>query len=359
MMKSQVLKILIISFLIIIFIIPVKGQDVNFSQFYNNPIYYNPGLAGISTGMNIRAQYRKLWPRINSEFRTCNLTIDVEEINVSGGLGLIATSGSDNGGLIKTTKIGGVYSYRLIVIPREFIVQVGFEAAYIEKQIDYSGLVFSDQLDPVLGDVYESGFKSQGSDKVIYPDFSVGFVSRFNLGKRSGRKPATTNTFGAAFHHITQPNESYIGLDSRLPIKTTIHFNSIIPLRYNHDKEIKFAPALIYERQADLETFTGGLNVVKNPIYMGLWLRNKNLLLENKNYDALVVMLGINTVINNSTILRIGYSYDITVSKLRTATAGSHEITLNFELKNFKLFSDRTPSFKRKSFSNKVCFDKF
>lgn len=357
-MKTRIVKFLACLIFAAIFIEPTSAQDANFSQFYNNPIYYNPAFAGISTGMNIRTQYRKLWPRLNSNFRTCNLTIDVEEINVSGGLGMIASSGSEGQGLIKSTKIGGLYSYRILVIPREFIIQVGFEASCVEKHVDYNGFVFSDQLDPVFGNINETSFQS-GASKVVYPDFTTGALARFNVGKRKRGKPRMTNTIGFAFHHITQPNESILGLNSKLPIKSVFHANSVIPLRYDHDKEILFAPAMIYERQATMETFTAGINVVKNPVYMGLWMRNRNFMFSNTKHDALVVMLGINTQINNGSVLRVGYSYDITVSKLRTATAGSHEITVTMELNRFKLFNHSVPSMKRRGKQNNKCFNRF
>ncbi|MCF8297869.1 MAG: PorP/SprF family type IX secretion system membrane protein [Saprospiraceae bacterium] len=358
-MKTRIVKILSCLIFAIIFIKPSPGQDANFSQFYNNPIYYNPAFAGISSGMKIRTQYRKLWPRINSNFSACNLTLDVEEINVSGGLGMIASSGREGQGLIQNTQIGGIYSYRILVIPREFIIQVGFEASCIEKHIDYSSFIFSDQLDPVFGNINETSFQSGGNDKVVYPDFTTGAVARFNLGKRRKGKPRMTNTVGAAFHHITQPNESLLGLNSKLPMKTVVHANSVIPLRYSNNKEILFAPAMIYEHQADMETFTAGLNVVKNPIFMGLWMRNRNYMLSNINYDALVVMLGINTPLSSGSVLRVGYSYDITVSKLRASTAGSHEITVSLELNSFKLFNSSVPSLRQRGKQNNKCFNKF
>lgn len=334
----------------------VIGQDPNFSQFYNNPLYYNPALSGINSGLNINTQYRVLWPRINSDFRTFNFTIDVEEINVSGGLGIIASSWNEGNGFIKSTKFGGTYSYRFIVIPRQFIIQTGFEASYIEKGVDYSKLVFSDQLDPVYGNVNPSSFQTSGFEKVKYPDFSTGVVGRFNAGKRSNGKPATTSTIGVAFHHVTTPNESFNGMVSNLPMKTVIHANSIIPVKFRNNSELKLAPAVIYEKQGPTETFTGGINVVKDPIFIGLWTRNKNFFLTQNRFDALIAMVGINTMYNDDVKIRFGYSYDITVSKLRTSSAGSHEVTISIEFGEFKLSGSRKGSVKQIAKGNIKCY---
>ena len=42
-----------------------------------------------------------------------------------------------------------------------------------------------------------------------------------------------------------------------------------------------------------------------------------------RNHDAILLLLGF-----SSKYVRFGYSYDITISKLSTAAAGSHELNL-------------------------------
>ncbi|HXC06076.1 MAG TPA: type IX secretion system membrane protein PorP/SprF, partial [Bacteroidia bacterium] len=51
----------------------------------------------------------------------------------------------------------------------------------------------------------------------------------------------------------------------------------------------------------------------KGPIVVGLWYRNA---------DAFIVLLGI-----DRGTFRIGYSYDVTMSRLTNSTAGSHELS--------------------------------
>ena len=59
----------------------------------------------------------------------------------------------------------------------------------------------------------------------------------------------------------------------------------------------------------------------KGSLVGGLWYRNR---------DAFIILLGI-----QSEIVKIGYSYDMTVSKLSVASGGSHEVslTVTFECK--------------------------
>ncbi|MEZ4739977.1 MAG: type IX secretion system membrane protein PorP/SprF [Flavobacteriales bacterium] len=67
------------------------------------------------------------------------------------------------------------------------------------------------------------------------------------------------------------------------------------------------------------------------PFFAGLWYRGlpvfKKYALGYMNNDAIAVLVG--TIIED---LRIGYSYDITISRLATAGGGAHGITIGYEL---------------------------
>ena len=60
-----------------------------------------------------------------------------------------------------------------------------------------------------------------------------------------------------------------------------------------------------------------GLYVDHGPIMAGVWYRSK---------DAFIALIGFQT-----DHVKFGYSYDVTTSKLTTATAGSHEISLTLQ----------------------------
>jgi len=62
----------------------------------------------------------------------------------------------------------------------------------------------------------------------------------------------------------------------------------------------------------------------KGPIIGGLWYR------VGSNSDSFIALLGF-----QAGILKFGYSYDITISKLSNKTAGSHEFStgLQFDCK--------------------------
>ena len=60
-MKEKYFLILII---IILSIEGLKGQDPHFSQYYANPLYLNPALAGSQICPRLAFNFRSQWPSI-------------------------------------------------------------------------------------------------------------------------------------------------------------------------------------------------------------------------------------------------------------------------------------------------------
>ena len=109
--------------------------------------------------------------------------------------------------------------------------------------------------------------------------------------------------------------------NSNTPIRYTIHLGSEIKLgsksRFNNATSI--LPNIIYQYQNGFQEINIGTYVKYSNFTFGTWFRNK---------DAFILSLGINT--GN---FKIGYSYDVTVSKLNNGVSGgSHEVSLGLNL---------------------------
>ena len=52
------------------------AQDPECSQFYANPLYLNPALAGVTICPKANANYRNQWPGIGKSFITYNVSYD-------------------------------------------------------------------------------------------------------------------------------------------------------------------------------------------------------------------------------------------------------------------------------------------
>lgn len=335
------------------------SQDANFSQFYYNPVYFNPALVGINNDLEVRSSFRQHWPGLNGGFSNSTLSADFYEPIVMGGLGAQMISSFDNGGMVKNHAANFSYAYRLPLIRNKMFLQMGLQAGVVYKKMNCDNLVFSGQLDPIYGDMYTSSFCNTDFAPVIYPDFATGAALVFNINKNYSGRAAATNTIGVAFHHLTRPNESFVGQDARLPVRTVVHMQSIIPIAKGRKDVMMLAPALIYERQGTFENTTFGMNAILDPLIVGLWVRNENLKLQKEKFTSLILMVGMTIFDQTKYKMQVTYSYDINASRLQTATSGSHEIGIRYSSQNFKLSKKKKPSLKSRARSNKHCYNSF
>jgi hypothetical protein len=89
--------------------------------------------------------------------------------------------------------------------------------------------------------------------------------------------------------------------------------------------------AFNYRSQDKYDQLDLGGYFERAPFYAGLWYRGIPVLKRYDegyaNNDAVAVLVGL--LVND---LRVGYSYDITISRLATHSGGAHEITLGYEI---------------------------
>jgi type IX secretion system PorP/SprF family membrane protein len=280
------------------------AQDPEFSQFYAAPLYLNPAFAGSVRCPRITMNYRNQWPAILGQFTTYDVEYDQYVSSLSGGIGIMAWKDNAGSGTISTTNFSGIYSYQMN-LSREFTINAGFQASYMQKNLDWSKLTFGDEIDPRYGFIYTTQeVAPQGKSSFL--DLSAGILGY-------------TNEFygGVAVAHLTQPNEGFISANTPLPMKITAHFGAMIPMDDSRRNTSYISPNILFVQQQNFQQINLGLYVERGPLVGGLWYRFG---------DAIIALIGIQT---NG--LKIGYSYDITVNKLSNATGGAHEISLSYQ----------------------------
>lgn len=314
------------------------AQDPTFTQFYANRTYINPAYAGADLGLRFNFNYRNLWTAVPGDFSTYSGGVDIGDPNLFGGIGFLAVAGNEGEGQLQTQRYSLMYSYRLIVIPRTFDLHFGLDAAYMRKEIkDWEAFIFSDQLHPVYGNINPSDVQRPDRLRVEMPDFNAGMLARFNIrasggGRLSSRKQIA-NTLGFAAHHITQPNESLTGRTEKMPIKFVGHYSMLVSLSKSRSRNpFYLSPNVMYEHQRTLSSLNVGMYMLRAPLMFGVWYRNQ-FRFEADDTDALMFNIGVRgTNRDKSFMYQIGYSYDLTLSKLAGSTSGSHEIVAIIEL---------------------------
>ena len=58
------------------------AQDPTFTQFYSNPVYLNPALAGSYGCPRISMNYRNEWPQLTGNYVTYSAAYDLSLIHI-------------------------------------------------------------------------------------------------------------------------------------------------------------------------------------------------------------------------------------------------------------------------------------
>ncbi|HYG20298.1 MAG TPA: type IX secretion system membrane protein PorP/SprF [Ohtaekwangia sp.] len=294
----------------------IYAQDVQFSQYYQAPLYLNPAFTGITEGHRLVANHRIQWPGLPQAFATYSVSYDVYSENLRSGFGIMAMNDRMGSAGWQSTAVQGLYSYK-IKLSENLVFSPGLSFGYGSNGLDRSkvrladGLQYDGQsLDPELYHL----------EKQQYFDFTSGFVL---YSKRAW--------LGASFAHMNRPNLSVTDGDSRLPMKTTIHGGMRINFIRSRRAHLPYlTPSFIYKIQGPLwSQLDLGMNFHVDPVAVGIWYRGKPFSKDagnNIDQDAVIFFTGL--YLKN---LTVGYSYDFTISKLRSHAGGAHEISIMYE----------------------------
>ena len=310
-----------------LFCLNLAAQDPVFSQFYAAPIQLSPAFAGNTLEPRITLNYRNEWPTYTNEFAYVTYAASYEQFlePMNSAVGLMVMTDNAGGGIWKTNKFSATYGYRLQVT-RDFFVKFGVEAGVTQSSLDWTLLTFPDQLHPLNGDTDPSGnpylteeIRPLNTSRTYF-DISTGLL-------------AYSSTFyvGLSAKHLNTPDETILGIDDNinggLPVRFNLHAGLQIPLHAGNNKKRGsfISPNVMLIRQGDFGQINAGAYMGFGMFFGGLWYRHAW-----SNPDAAIVLIGY-----QQGILKIGYSYDYTVSRLAVGNpGGSHEISITFNFDN-------------------------
>ena len=301
----------------------VKAQDPHFSQFFASPLTLNPALTGKFDGtLRVAGNYRNQWPAFNNVYTTYTASVDfgIMKENLpdydTWGIGIMALNDEAGGGVLKNTYLGVSTSYHKALDEDGFQqLGIGFQGTYGQKRLDIRALKFTDMLTPfgftgVTAEIFDNN-----NLNINYLDVNAGIIYT-----------ASTNDYnnfyiGASMYHINRPKESFMGGNWNISTRTTLNAGGYFPVS---DILTLHASGIHQLQNKATETVIGGALSAsidpesENPsnVYLGSWYRFK---------DALIPYIGL-----EFGGLRIGASYDINTSSLKTGSQsrGGMEISL-------------------------------
>ncbi len=327
---------LFISILILCFLFQAKAQDPVFSMFYLNKIALNPAYTGINRDLQFSVLNRLQWTGLPGKMNTTNASLDVACPKSRLGFGLMFMN--DVAGDAFLTKnqanfslaahIPGRYprnSALKFLRGRKYIFSAALQYGIAQKRVDWNNLVFTDQLDEILGIVRPSNAPIGAAEVTnLVHDLGAGLLFRSEISRRS-----SYISIGVAGYHLNSPVESFYGTEVTVPMRFSGHLfvNFRISGKFSNKIPIYLTLGGKYDHQQTLQTMqTGGTFTFGKNFLLGLWYRNQTFNIPNINTDAAVI-----NMVYSTKFMSFGYSYDLTVSQLGVSQSqGTHEFGVSF-----------------------------
>lgn len=297
------------------------AQDQQFTQFYAVPTYVNPAFAGASVQSRVAMQYRNQWAAIPGGFNSFNAAYDQYLPNLNSGVGMLVHYDRAGSGALRTTGAHFQYAYEAR-IKRNWFFRPALQFGYVNKAIDFDRLTFYDQM---IRDGDQQSIEWGTVRPTSYFDMAAGLLT---YGPKFW--------FGVSAFHGNSPDVSfYERTEAPLARKVSAHGGLRVRLKGNSlmklDHYMVFAAN--YQAQQMYDQLDVGFYYEMQPMVLGVWYRGlpaKSNRYGYANHDAVAILLGF-----QASRYKIGYSYDITVSKLGIgSSAGSHEISLVYQWSN-------------------------
>ncbi len=290
------------------------AQDPIFSQFYAMPLQLNPAFAGSAGAPRAGLAYRNQWAGFNSAYRTYAVAYDQSFDRLNSGIGFNVVGDNAGDGIFKTNTFSAAYAYRLKI--SDFIaLKLGLEMGVHQVNLNWDKLLFPDQIDDVNGFVYNT--------EEIRPDAT----NRSELDISSGLLILSKKFYlGLGLQHLNTPNQSVLRIKNNLvpglPIRYTVHGGTEwIVKRGNKGQEPSFvSPNFLFVAQGPYKQLNVGAYASLGPVFAGTWFRHTF-----RNSDAVILLAGFRTG-----PIKVGISYDATISALANNAGSTFELTLGF-----------------------------
>ncbi|MEI6060734.1 MAG: PorP/SprF family type IX secretion system membrane protein [Bacteroidota bacterium] len=292
----------------------IQAQDVVYTQFYANPIYLNPALAGSKLDQRLTLNYRNQWPNVKKGYVSYCAAWDKQFDKLSGGLGVIVTSDIGGDGMYNRLSANGIYSYRFHA-SRNIVINAALQVGYLQYRLDWDKVVFGDQIDIHTGSL-------EPTMEYMPAKLNIGNVD-FSAGVLGGYKESLY--FGLAVNHLSRPDMAfYDGAENKVQLRWTLHSGVLIDFFQGMQGEdlrnFSISPNIIYVQQGNFRQVNAGMYLNLFPYVIGAWMRHTI-----GNPDAIILLLGF-----QQKDYKIGYSYDCTLSRLSPKSGGAHEISLAY-----------------------------
>lgn len=294
-------KLLILSFIFASCASFAQQLHLNTNYLFN-PFLLNPGITGTAKDyIPIQINFRKQWAGFPGSPTTQSVSCH-SEVHESFGFG--GNVFNDNSGPSRRTGVNVSGSYHLkLTGDKSKMIGMGMGLSMTQHLIDVNQLNTYLPDDPTV----MAGYNNQ-----LVPDANIGFYYQWKPGAYVGL---------SAFN-LLQDRRDLFDFEDRLnnPLVRTYYLMAGYDIDAEGEIDYKVATLIEAIETGTVQFDVSALAVYKNITWLGFGYRN---------LDAVSAMIG--AQIGH---VKLGYSYDFTLSQIRKYSSGSHEIFLELQLYN-------------------------
>lgn len=309
------------------------SQDIHFSQFDASPMSLNPALTGVmDLNFRVSNNYKNQWSSVAAPYSTLAFGYDMNILKNRDkstyiGLGLYAFNDKAGKSQLTNTEVNMAVS-AIQVIDEHNNLSAGLQAGYAQKSINLSQLTWDNQFN---GNNFDPALPTRElnySEKKNYIDVSAGGL--WDHQKSDALKLVT----GVAYFHANKPDKSFNeNLKDPLSPKLVLHHKTEVRLRHMDNLPDRYiVPKILFMKQgAHQELFLGAFvkMVVQTASRYTNWRNEVTMDLGAFYRKGDAIIAATNIDYGN---IRMGISYDVNISKLKTASTynGGIEFSLSY-----------------------------
>lgn len=323
------------------------AQDPFFTHFFNNESAYNPALTGYKGAMTFQSRYKTQWAGLNVRpFRSAAATL---EESVPCGLfdyGLNMGFDEEGAGMFRTFDLG--FRFAAYVVPtgssKALVsnIRIGGGFQWSNKYVDYTRLIFSDQLDPKYGyrDVHGNLL---GTDFVPPNDGysswfftpSIGVSHRILFDGGNPRSPtlhygvAVHNAYSIGSREFFGHEESVLNQGTKISSRYTA-FCTYEFIPYMEEKVfISARPMLLYQYQGGLSYLELGSRFALNRFLgFGVYYHTSRPQASGGNTNWFTFNLEMGSVISSAHRVDLGFAYSSSLTGVRNYLGPIYEFSV-------------------------------
>lgn len=276
-------------------------QDPQFTQFMHNKLIYNPGYAGTSQAICANVLYRQQWVNFPGAPKTGLISFDMPIGQLPLGIGLNVMN--DQIGFSKTLFARLALAYNKVGLGPG-VLGVGIDGGILQQQFNGNWIPPESGQDVAIPGAYPSG----NNPKLNELTYDLGFGAYYTIANKM--------YVGISSTHLTAQDIS----SGTVRYSLARHYYLMGGYTFNLTPEHDLTPNIKVKSDAASTQLDVNLTYMyKQTFWIGVSYRMQ---------DAIAPMLGVRLLEKKN--LKIGYSYDVTTSKIKGYSAGTHEIMLGY-----------------------------